>query len=265
MSWGEIKKAINSDLNEPLNYLAWINDLATFGEDGYVYKSESIINELGAKSKNVLNNTIAFPLLIDMVLQYNSNVGEFFANLLNDTAGIFDGLTTMELIAEDETAITTIINNEIAMTIIINSETAMTAIAESEIAMTAVFGVGTPNYVNREMIWDNEVASNTIMTNSTGRAWLVSNAQLEVTETSSTSFVLKVNKKCFVLAVEKYNYTNGNGVYYRYIQPGNSISVVLATQSTRVENTRVYPLEVKKDDAGINVNNVRVYYVQMQE
>lgn len=46
MSWAEIKKAVNSDLNVPLNHLLWINDLATFGRNGYVFNSEKIINEL---------------------------------------------------------------------------------------------------------------------------------------------------------------------------------------------------------------------------
>mgnify|MGYP001175095494 FL=1 len=29
MSWAQIKKSVNSDLKEPLNYLMWINDLKT--------------------------------------------------------------------------------------------------------------------------------------------------------------------------------------------------------------------------------------------
>lgn len=46
MSWAEIKKAVNSDLNVPLNHLLWINDLAIFGRNGYVFNSEKIVNEL---------------------------------------------------------------------------------------------------------------------------------------------------------------------------------------------------------------------------
>lgn len=46
MSWAEIKKAVNSDLNVPLNHLMWINDLATYGQNGYVAKNEKMIEEL---------------------------------------------------------------------------------------------------------------------------------------------------------------------------------------------------------------------------
>lgn len=44
--WGVVKKAINSDLNVPLNHLLWINDLATYGKEGYVAKNNSMIEEL---------------------------------------------------------------------------------------------------------------------------------------------------------------------------------------------------------------------------
>lgn len=44
--WGVVKKAINSDLNVPLNHLLWINDLATYGQNGYVAKNEKMIEEL---------------------------------------------------------------------------------------------------------------------------------------------------------------------------------------------------------------------------
>lgn len=46
MSWAEIKKAVNSDLNVPLNHLMWINDLITYGKEGYVAKDSNMVNDL---------------------------------------------------------------------------------------------------------------------------------------------------------------------------------------------------------------------------
>ena len=46
MSWAEIKKAVNSDLDVPLNHLMWINDLTTYGQNGYVAKDSNMVNDL---------------------------------------------------------------------------------------------------------------------------------------------------------------------------------------------------------------------------
>lgn len=257
---------VNSDMNEPLNYLHWINDLATFGEDGYVANDVEKLTELSAKSRNAINHKVARNYLLEGIIQSGLDVGSYFGLVTGDTTGAFDGLATIEDVANSATAMALVVNFAAAMTAVINSETAMTAIANSATAMTLVFGVGTPNYVGREMVWDNEVASEIIMTNSTSRAWLVSNAQLAVTEEVSTTYVLKVNKKCLVLAVERYGAENVNEpVSYRFIQPGNSVSTSLTTMSTRIENTRVYPLELRAGYKTSEYVNARVYYVQMQE
>lgn len=58
MSWAEIKKAVNSDLNVPLNHLLWINDLATYGQNGYVAKDSNMAKNL-LSSGLLLKNDIA--------------------------------------------------------------------------------------------------------------------------------------------------------------------------------------------------------------
>ncbi|NCC88653.1 MAG: hypothetical protein EOM05_12480 [Clostridia bacterium] len=280
MSWSEIKKAINSDLSEPLNYLHWINDLATFGIDGYVYNQPDKMTELAEKSLNAIFNIVCFDLLI------NGYADKVFTKLTGDETGAFDGLTTMELIAENSTAMTIVANSETAMTVVANSETAMTAIANSETAMIAivnsetamtaivnsetamemVFGVVTPNYSAREAIWDNESASEIIMTNIISREWMVANIQENVEEKTSTPYALKLNKKCLVLAVQRFGTESASeSVNYRYIQPGNLASENLTAMTTRIENKRVFPLEMKSGHPNGVYVNIRVYYVQMQE
>ena len=46
MSWSEIKKAVNSNLNVPLNHLIWLNDYKTFGKKSYVFNDKKILHEL---------------------------------------------------------------------------------------------------------------------------------------------------------------------------------------------------------------------------
>ncbi len=58
MSWAEIKKAVNSDLNVPLNHLMWINDLTTFGKNGYVAKDNNMMKDL-LSSGFLLKNDVA--------------------------------------------------------------------------------------------------------------------------------------------------------------------------------------------------------------
>lgn len=58
MSWAEIKKAVNSDLNVPLNHLLWINDLSTYGKNGYVAKDSNMVNDL-LSSGLLLKNDVA--------------------------------------------------------------------------------------------------------------------------------------------------------------------------------------------------------------
>lgn len=56
--WGVVKKAVNSDLNVPLNHLMWINDLAAYGQNGYVAKDSNMVNEL-LSSGLLLKNDVA--------------------------------------------------------------------------------------------------------------------------------------------------------------------------------------------------------------
>lgn len=56
MSWGEIRKAVNSDLNVPLNHLIWLNDYKTYGEDSYVFARKDILHELYRDYRITIND-----------------------------------------------------------------------------------------------------------------------------------------------------------------------------------------------------------------
>lgn len=57
--WPELIKAVNTRKNEPLNYLLWINDLAKFGNDGFVGGRTSVLSELTSKSINLSSQHVA--------------------------------------------------------------------------------------------------------------------------------------------------------------------------------------------------------------
>ena len=137
--WDKIKKAVNTDLNEPLNYLMWINDLAMFGKLGYVYNDINILSELASKSKTALNHKVARNFLLEGIIQSNSDVGEYFSVITGDTTGVFDGLATIEQVANSVTATTSVFNSEIATNIVFDSEIASNIIFNSEIASNIVF------------------------------------------------------------------------------------------------------------------------------
>ena len=123
--------------DEPLNYLAWIDDLATYGTDGYAYNNINILLELQANSNNAISNKISAIFLLEGVIQGGSHVGEYFKRIIPSNDSIFDSLETMTDIANNETAMNIVLESESSVTSIAFSESAITIIATNESAMTA--------------------------------------------------------------------------------------------------------------------------------
>lgn len=130
MSWGEVKK-INSDMTEPLNYLLWIQDLATFGSNGYVYHSPTKMAELAEKSYNAVSHSVCLGYL---VVDY---AGSAFELLTGDETGAFDGLTTITEVIADSDAMAVITASSVAMTAIVANDSIMDYLATSAVAKAA--------------------------------------------------------------------------------------------------------------------------------
>lgn len=94
MSWGEVKKAVNTDINEPLNYLAYIHDIKAFGDESFVMRSGNrrVFLELITKSvlvfgDDTIKETIYNSLTnddVDFMLANNQKIGQAL-NLWYDT------------------------------------------------------------------------------------------------------------------------------------------------------------------------------------
>lgn len=132
MSWVPIKKAVNSDFKDPLNYLEWTKDLAVFGKEGYVYKDPNKMAELAAKSSSACSNSVAFGFLID------GYAGETFKTLTKDTTGAFNEKTSFSQVASDAAAMSLVADNEIAMNMIANNKNALTTALNIAAARNAV-------------------------------------------------------------------------------------------------------------------------------
>ena len=128
MSIAESMITTNNDISEPINYLMWIDDLATFGTRGYVAKDGVKIKELYTKSINLFRNDMA----VDEM-----NKSRQVDKMLNDA----EVSAVIQKLAESKTTyvqMTEVIGDTTAMNAVIASTTAMNAVAASTTAMNAV-------------------------------------------------------------------------------------------------------------------------------
>ena len=93
----------------------WIADLATFGENSYIFNQPDKANELINKSNNLLFNYTASSVLL------NGYADVLFTKLTGDTTSAFDGLTTMTVASNSEAALTLVVNSEAAMSVVVAS------------------------------------------------------------------------------------------------------------------------------------------------
>ena len=141
----ELKLALNTDSQIPINHIIWLNDYKFYGEESYVYQDKNKLHELykdGAlciHDKSILDE--ASNWCID-----NGYAGAFLAASYDmDVAGAkaLRPLTAMNAIAASSTAMNAILASSTAMNAIAASSTAMNAIAASSTAMNAILASST--------------------------------------------------------------------------------------------------------------------------
>ena len=136
----ELKLALNTDSQIPINHIIWLNDYKFYGEESYVYQDKNKLHELykdGAlciHDKSILDE--ASNWCID-----NGYAGAFLAASYDmDVAGAkaLKPLTAMNAILASSTAMNAIAASSTAMNAILASSTAMNAILASSTAMNAI-------------------------------------------------------------------------------------------------------------------------------
>ena len=141
----ELKLALNTDSQIPINHIIWLNDYKFYGEESYVYQDKNKLHELykdGAlciHDKSILDE--ASNWCID-----NGYAGAFLAASYDmDVAGAkaLKPLTAMNAILASSTAMNAILASSTAMNAIAASSTAMNAIAASSTAMNAILASST--------------------------------------------------------------------------------------------------------------------------
>ena len=141
----ELKLALNTDSQIPINHIIWLNDYKFYGEESYVYQDKNKLHELykdGAlciHDKSILDE--ASNWCID-----NGYAGAFLAASYDmDVAGAkaLRPLTAMNAILASSTAMNAILASSTAMNAIAASSTAMNAILASSTAMNAILASST--------------------------------------------------------------------------------------------------------------------------
>ena len=161
----ELKLALNTDSQIPINHIIWLNDYKFYGEESYVYQDKNKLHELykdGAlciHDKSILDE--ASNWCID-----NGYAGAFLAASYDmDVAGAkaLRPLTAMNAIAASSTAMNAILASSTAMNAILASSTAMNAILASSTAMNAIAASSTA----MNAILASSTAMNAILASST--------------------------------------------------------------------------------------------------
>jgi hypothetical protein len=161
----ELKLALNTDSQIPINHIIWLNDYKFYGEESYVYQDKNKLHELykdGAlciHDKSILDE--ASNWCID-----NGYAGAFLAASYDmDVAGAkaLRPLTAMNAILASSTAMNAILASSTAMNAIAASSTAMNAIAASSTAMNAIAASSTA----MNAILASSTAMNAILASST--------------------------------------------------------------------------------------------------
>lgn len=89
MSWVEIRKAVNSDLNVPLNHLIWLNDYKTYGEKSYVFQNKDILHELYKDFQLTANDVSVNKTVLEFLIKEdNPDIGLFFGSMYNSSVDV---------------------------------------------------------------------------------------------------------------------------------------------------------------------------------
>lgn len=114
MSWEEIKKGVNSDLNVPLNHLIWLNDYKTYGENSYVFNEKDILHELYNSYRISMNDMTIRSEAMQYISDQNKKVGSALKAIYGLEVDM-KGAETWEEIAGDQSIYKSIIANNDVM------------------------------------------------------------------------------------------------------------------------------------------------------
>ena len=158
-------------VGEPISNYIYIDDLATFGEDGYVYNTKECLEQL-LTSKVVQNHKIARQLFEEACNIQNINIGLLFKSLTGNSSNIFNSLTTIESVFDSTEAVNIIVESPNALMSISNNQTFLEGFCNSEIVAEAiktnidVFELIGKNASITRSFFDSFIMATTIFTSS---------------------------------------------------------------------------------------------------
>lgn len=132
MSWSEIKKAVNQNLDIPLSDIINMDDLALFGDKSSVYNNGRLMEEL-FYSNTVPNHMMINQYVFDYGVSNNLHLGSFFKRIFGMNQSIdWDSLDTLKKLCNNEDAMQDVINNRVALDLVNNSSSLQNTIVSSD-------------------------------------------------------------------------------------------------------------------------------------
>ena len=181
MSWAEIKKSINQNLDTPLSDLSNMEDVAIFGEQSSAYRDKDVMEQL-FNNKQVPNHMVVNQYVFDFGVENNLHIGNFLKKIYdvskevdwnnvtdldslgsngNALSALVDSKIASELISSciplqtlvvnsnNEVTIRSLTNNSRLMTNILNNTDYVTTLSENEVALPILLSMDTTSNIIR--------------------------------------------------------------------------------------------------------------------
>lgn len=166
MGFDVTKKAINTDLNEPLNYYSWIQDFLLYGKDSHVANNLITLNELTLKSNAFKKHAHTVPILAELP----NHVGMAFANIYNLNHTVLDSHQTIDSIINNTTAFTEVGNDLALFEALLSDNTIMNKIITTNTSMNIVCSTS----ALRDKLLANNMAMSAVRLNNAAMTKLLS-------------------------------------------------------------------------------------------
>ncbi len=147
MSWAEIKRAVNSDIDVPLNLILHINDLKIFGTSSYVWNDDKLALRVFESVYTEIDHVLFNLPWINRFAAKNKNMGVIFKKIAGSTNSVFNSLDTIAQVLNNSTAMGILADNKKALVdmylsanlfepVILSSTIAKNALSNSKFKVT---------------------------------------------------------------------------------------------------------------------------------
>lgn len=246
MSWAEVKKAINTEVESPINHLLWLMDYKTFGEDSYVFRDKRKLYELYQDMAICVNDRWIAVEVFEYCAFELGGVFLSYAHGLNDESrDLLRELKTVGAVFDNNNATTAIFENDVAREVVLNSDFAMRMIANNDVLMNKITSSSfLMNEVSKSehalFAITNSVKGRTAFMNS---PYVHSNYSNILNTCEVSNFFIQVEANVQHSSTDSTYYINGNVQWGTNVQQADK-SIVLVSRIYNEGGNMSYPTVV---------------------